>query len=150
MSKVQTGGNGFTLIELLIVIAIIGILSAIAVPAYGDYVRRGKIQEATAGLGDQRVKLEQYFLDNRTYTGGSGTWKCGTPAPNAANFRYFTFSCESTASTYTVTATGKSAEGMGGFSYAVNESNVRSSTFTGLSGWNNSATCWVGKKGETC
>ena len=51
--------RGFTLIELMIVVAIIGVLMAIAVPMYGDYVIRASINEAVAGLSDLRVKMEK-------------------------------------------------------------------------------------------
>lgn len=146
MNMANRVNSGFSLIEVLIVVAIIGILSAIAIPMYGDYVTRSKIQQATAGLGDARVKMEQFFLDNRTYVGGAAPWACGTPQPTS---RYFDFSCVSTANTYTVTASGKAGEGMGGFAYTIDQSNTQTSTFT-VTGWNNSATCWVTKKGETC
>jgi type IV pilus assembly protein PilE len=139
-------GSGFTLIELLTVIAIIGILASIAVPSYTDYVRRGKIQEAVGGLADARVKLEQFFLDNRTYIGGAGAWNCGGQAPAS---RYFSFTCLATESTYTMTATGIAAQGTDGMTYTLNQANVKGSTFT-LTGWNNSSTCWVLKKGDSC
>ena len=59
--------SGFTLIEIMIVVVIIGIIAAIAIPSYQDYVRRAQITEATNGLSDLRVRMEQFFQDNRTY-----------------------------------------------------------------------------------
>lgn len=133
---------GFTLIEVLVVVAIIGILAAIAVPQYSDYVTRGKVSEATGALSELRLRAEKYFSDNRTYVGFNTT---------IANARHFTYACTTpTATTFTCTATGVASGGMGGFAYTINESNTRASTFTGVSGWNNSTTCWVTKKGETC
>ena len=58
--------GGFTLIEVMIVVAIVAILSAIAIPSYRNYVIRGKIPEATSNLSGQAVKMEQYFEDNKT------------------------------------------------------------------------------------
>jgi type IV pilus assembly protein PilE len=139
--------SGFTLIEVMIVVAIIGILSMIAVPAYGDYVRRGKIQEAVATLADARVKLEQSYMDNRTYAGGSGAWACGGTAPAT---RYYTITCTGTDTAYTVTATGIAAQGTNGMVYTINQANVRASTFSGLDGYTSCATRWITKKGEAC
>jgi type IV pilus assembly protein PilE len=146
--KANPAQQGFSLIELMIVIAIVGILSAIAVPAYSDYVRRGKIQEATSLLADARVKLEQRYMDERKYSGGGGTWACQGSAPTS---RYFDFSCAApTDHTYVITATGRANQGTGGMAYTINQRGDRGSTFTDLSGWNNSTTCWVLKKGESC
>lgn len=61
--------RGFTLIEIMIVVAIIGALAAIAIPMYNDYVVKARINEAVGGLSDLRVKMEQFFQDNRTYAG---------------------------------------------------------------------------------
>lgn len=60
--------TGFTLIELMIVVAIIGILAAIAYPAYQDQVRKGKRAEGQAALLDMMAKQERFFTDNNSYT----------------------------------------------------------------------------------
>lgn len=138
--------SGFTLIELMITVAIIGILSAIALPAYRDYVTRGKLAEAYAQLADMRIKMEQYFQDNRTYTGAC---QAGTTAPPPAG-RYFTYDCNiPTATTFTVTATGVAAEGTSGFVFTINESNARATTSV-PSGWTSNANCWVRTKSGDC
>tara|TARA_R110000822_G_scaffold8816_14_gene34869 strand:- start:83 stop:508 length:426 start_codon:yes stop_codon:yes gene_type:complete len=65
MNKKQ---HGFTLIELMIAVAIVGILAAIALPNYTEYVKRASRAEAVAALLDAANKQEQYFVDNREYT----------------------------------------------------------------------------------
>jgi len=60
--------TGFTLIELMIAVAIVGILAAIAVPNYSEYVKRASRAEAASALLDAANKQEQYFVDNRAYT----------------------------------------------------------------------------------
>src|SRR5687767_9392674 len=144
----MTNGRGFTLIELIVAILVVAILTAIAVPGYRDHVRRGKITEATSGLADMRVKLEQYFQDNRTYVGAC---VAGTVAPLPTNPRYFTFACPTlTATTFTVTATGVAGQNMNGFAYSVTDANVQSSTMTAdaaSAGFVTNATCWISRKG---
>ncbi len=131
--------NGFTLIELMVVVAIIAILAAIAYPSYSDYVIRGRIQEATSGLAEMRLRVEQYFADNRTYVG----FACGAPGQASA----FTFTCPTlTASAYVLQADGNASAAMTGFQYTVNQANVRTSTTP----WGNSASCWVNNKGGAC
>jgi len=139
--------RGFTLIEILVAVTIIGILVAIALPNYRDYVLRGKITEATSTLSDLRLRAEKFYGDNRTYVG----FNQATPGT-----RYFTYACDDGAggavaqNAFRCIASGVASEGMTGFQYTINQSNTRTSTFTSLPGWNNSATCWVSKKGESC
>ena len=59
--------TGFTLIELMIVVAVIGILSAVAYPIYTDQVRKGKRAEARAGLANLLQQQERYFTQRNTY-----------------------------------------------------------------------------------
>jgi type IV pilus assembly protein PilE len=135
--------HGFTLIELMVVVAIVSILAAVALPAYGDYVMRGRIAEAHSELASVRPKLEQHFLDNRTYVGACAA---GSVAPLPTG-KFFNFACTLGAATYTVTATGAGAAA--GFTFTVNEANVRATT-AAPAGYNTSATCWITKKGEVC
>ncbi|GLX12492.1 type 4 fimbrial biogenesis protein PilE [Pseudomonas straminea] len=59
--------KGFTLIEMMIVVAIIGILAAIAYPSYDEYVKRGNRTEGQALLSDAAARQERYFSQNNTY-----------------------------------------------------------------------------------
>jgi type IV pilus assembly protein PilE len=149
--------RGFTLIEVMVVVTIIAILAAIAIPSYTDYVTRGRIVEATAGLGDARNKMEQYFQDNRVYPTGC---QIAPTAPGATEVQLqalqrFTLSCAFTPATqlYVVTAAGTGP--MTGFSYTIDQSNVHTSAFTGTgtsSGYTAPSpnTCWAIRKGGVC
>jgi type IV pilus assembly protein PilA len=59
--------KGFTLIELLIVVAIIGILAAIAIPQFSAYRAKAYNSAATSDLKNSKTSLESYFADNQTY-----------------------------------------------------------------------------------
>ncbi len=137
--KVQ---KGFTLVELMIVVAIIGILAGVGIPSYNNYSIKGKLVEATSALSDARVKMEQYFQDNRTYDAGGGT-TC-PPAISLATTN-FTYACSNLSATaYTITATGKNS--LSTYSYTIDQANVKTST----TAWGYSTSCWVTNKGGGC
>lgn len=136
--------QGFTLIEVMIVVAIVAILAAIALPNYSDYVKRGKIIEGTAALSDFRQRYEQYFLDSRTYVGACALYK---PKINAT-IKDFQVDCPTeTAATYTLTATGQTS--MTGFTYQIDQTGAKSSTIT-ATGWTGNAACWAVRKNGEC
>jgi len=140
--------RGFSLLELMIVVAVIGILSSIAYPAYVDNVRRSRIADATSELATRRVQMEQFLQDNRTYVGAPA---CAAPAAIKSAADTFDFSCSVlTAATYTLEANGKAA--MDGFDFAIDQNNVRSTQIAGVGGgWDAvSATCWIRGKGGAC
>lgn len=71
--------KGFTLIEIMIVVAIMGVLAAIAIPQYGQYVARSNRTAAQAFMMDVASREKQYLLDARSYT---PNWALTDPAPN--------------------------------------------------------------------
>ncbi len=144
VSSGRRGAIGFTLLEVMIVVAIVAILAAIALPNYADYVKRGKIIEATSALSDLRTRYEQYFLDNRTYLNG-----CALIQPLVNTARAFTITCADTATTYTGTATGKAGESMGLFTYTIDQNNAKTSVIT-EPGWSGNGTCWAIRKDGSC
>lgn len=145
--RVQRPTNGFTLIEVMITVAIIGILAAIAIPLYTDYVRRAYVSEALGTLAGMRPRMEQFFQDNRTY---AGACTAGTVAPPPAPTKGFDFACSDlSATSYTITATGKSLTA--NFVYKLDQDNKRTTTSLDA-GWTipSGNPCWVTSKGATC
>lgn len=142
--KTRMQNNGFTLIELMIVIAIISILAAIAIPNYNEHITKARITDAVAKLSDMRVRMEQYFQDNRSYTGACVS---GTLAPLPASTEFFTYTCPTLSDTaFTVTATGSGK--MSGFTYTIDQNNIRATTATA---WGvTSTSCWILSKSGGC
>lgn len=63
--------QGFTLIELMIVVAIIGILAAIAIPAYQDYTKRARVTEGLALADAAKTAVTEYYSSNGSFASGT-------------------------------------------------------------------------------
>jgi type IV pilus assembly protein PilE len=133
--------KGFSLLELLAVVAIVGILSAVAIPAYGSYVLRARLSEAFANLAAVQPAAEQFWSNGQPHQ-FTGFSPLPTDTPS------FTYSLShDTVSTYTVTAKGRGPAD--GFVFTIDQSGSRATTGV-PAGWTSSANCWVDRKAGTC
>lgn len=139
--------RGFTLIELMIAMAVLAILASIAYPSYTDYVRRGQLPEAFDALASMRVRLEQYYQDNRSYASTTSASSCGVPVPTLKNFDV-TCTLSSAGQSYTLQATGKSTAAARGHVYRLNEANVKQTTQ--FKGTTVNLSCWATRSASEC
>jgi len=104
--------KGFTLLELMIVVAIVGVLAAVALPLYTEYMKKARTAEAKANIGDIRTAQLAYYDDD---LGGDGTFAAnltdlgwslpggGSVGKAPASYQYATTSLNASASTANTT-----------------------------------------------
>ena len=142
--RLTTGG--FSLVALMVAVSVIGILSAVALPSYSNYVKNGNAQEAPSNLMTMKTQAEQYFSDNPAK--GFKDFPCTAPS----NAKFFDYACTYTPVTVpqnaiTITATGKSSSNISGWTYTIDQTGTRTSSGIGTS---SSTTCWITKYNGSC
>ena len=96
--------KGFSLTELMIVIAIIGILAAVALPSYQQYVVDSNRAEAEAIMAESALGLEQWYSRNYTYTGYPTAGRTTSPLAGTAKYN-IAYNIAANGETYTITST---------------------------------------------
>ncbi|WP_112478817.1 pilin [Vibrio variabilis] len=99
--KKTTKQQGFTLIELMIVVAVIGVLAAVALPQYQNYVAKSELSSALATLSGLKTNVETFTLENGEFPADTQSAAVGIPAASMGNIELAQSSASSASGTIT-------------------------------------------------
>ena len=117
--------SGFTLVELMIVVAIAGVLTAVAYPSYRAQVNKGYVADAQSELSNTAFDMEQAYQENRTYQDPDIADTCAVANFSTDNF---SFSCATNSKTTYLWTISNLSGGMGSadnYKYTINQSGTK-------------------------
>ena len=110
MHSAQRKQHGFTLIELVIIVTVVGILAAIAIPAYTDYVVRARRADAQSVMFDLQQKQEKWRANHSTYGNLQADGSIGTATAATYSTTYYNYTITFASGIYTINAAARGSQ----------------------------------------
>jgi type IV pilus assembly protein PilE len=100
----QRRGDGYTLLEVMIVVVIVAVLAAIALPSYLEHLRKSSRAEAQSTLTDAASRQQQFLVDRRRYAGDMAALGVALPADLGGKYNFAVAAADGPPPTFTLTA----------------------------------------------
>ena len=124
--------SGFTMVELMVVVVIVGVLSAVAIPLYGKYIKNARVTEATSKIGEVVTASKAWAMENPDASGDPIWPSASGGIVDLTATDLFTYAItagggsDATSNAFTVTATGAGGGKMAGVTVAITVSDIYS------------------------